>query len=371
MKKLLIAGLLSFTCIGAHAGWNGSLDGWSNPTKISSGALSCSYTPVTSGTQGTLYTGATPSASGGTPAYTFSETGSLPTGLSISSSTGIISGTPSVSGTFPSIQVKVTDSTTTVANCGSAFTLTIAASGSGCTESAAFLSGITTAYTTAYQTMICGMVTDGDFAKLDRLYIHATDSTAAALKDIITATSATITGTATFTTNTSYTPTGNATLNTGLNYSTATNYKTSSAMLMAGTLGGATADNNCPIGEAAPSFDINMQVFSFGGGMGGAINGVGFATGTAGTASGLFAGDLSGTTLTNYYNGATNGSATGTPSAPNNTTAQGWQCAGSGSTYLEPVFAVAVGGSLGSAGQLRVFNRIYAFVHTVNPTVFP
>lgn len=97
------------------------------PRVASGAALSCSYTPVTTGTQSTPYSGATPAASGGAPAYTFSETGSLPGGLSISSSTGVISGTPTASGTFPTIQVKVTDSTSTVANCGSSFTLTIAA----------------------------------------------------------------------------------------------------------------------------------------------------------------------------------------------------------------------------------------------------
>src|SRR6201985_2880494 len=93
-----------------------------------SSSLSCSYTPVTTGTQGTAYTGATPSASNGTPSYTFSETGTLPTGVSISSSTGIISGTPSVSGSFGPIQVSVTDSASHTANCGSAFTLVISPS---------------------------------------------------------------------------------------------------------------------------------------------------------------------------------------------------------------------------------------------------
>jgi hypothetical protein len=99
--------------------------------KVSGGGatIACAYTPVTTGTEGTSYTGATPSASGGAPAYTFSETGSLPTGLSISSSTGIISGTPSVSGSFPSIQVKVTDTASNTANCGAAFTLVISPSG--------------------------------------------------------------------------------------------------------------------------------------------------------------------------------------------------------------------------------------------------
>jgi hypothetical protein len=92
-------------------------------------SLSCAYTPVTTGTESTAYTGATPSPSGGTSPYTFSETGSLPTGLTINTSTGIISGTPSVSGSFPSIQVSVADSASHTANCGAAFTLVISPSG--------------------------------------------------------------------------------------------------------------------------------------------------------------------------------------------------------------------------------------------------
>ena len=44
------------------------------------GALACSYTPVTTATYNVAYTGATPSASGGTAPYTFSNTGTLPTG---------------------------------------------------------------------------------------------------------------------------------------------------------------------------------------------------------------------------------------------------------------------------------------------------
>lgn len=115
-------------------------------------SISCSYTPVTSGTQGTAYTGATPSASGGTPSYTFSQTGTLPGGLTISSSTGIISGTPSASGSFPSIQVKVTDSASNVANCGSAFTLAI--SSSTCPQGTAIADGCSGAQAIGHGTIV-------------------------------------------------------------------------------------------------------------------------------------------------------------------------------------------------------------------------
>jgi Putative Ig domain len=107
--------------------------GLGNQGIVSSGpvTLACAYTPVTTGTESTAYTGGTPSPSGGTSPYTFSETGTLPTGLSISSTTGVISGTPSVSGSFPGIQVSVADSASHTADCGAAFTLVISPSGGG------------------------------------------------------------------------------------------------------------------------------------------------------------------------------------------------------------------------------------------------
>jgi serine protease len=68
------------------------------------------------------------SASGGTPPYTWSATG-LPTGLSINSSSGLISGTPSAAGTF---NVGATARDTASRTGSTSFTWTIGTGGGGC-----------------------------------------------------------------------------------------------------------------------------------------------------------------------------------------------------------------------------------------------
>jgi hypothetical protein len=61
--------------------------------------LTITTSSLPSGTDGTTYSG-TLQASGGTPAYTWSiSVGSLPSGLTLAATTGVISGTPSVTGT--------------------------------------------------------------------------------------------------------------------------------------------------------------------------------------------------------------------------------------------------------------------------------
>jgi len=70
-------------------------------------SISCASPP--NGTNGVSYSHAFP-ASGGIPPYTFSiVTGSLPTGLTLNTSTGVVSGTPSALGTS-NFGIKVTDS---------------------------------------------------------------------------------------------------------------------------------------------------------------------------------------------------------------------------------------------------------------------
>jgi uncharacterized protein YhjY with autotransporter beta-barrel domain len=67
------------------------------------------------------------SASGGSGPYTYSQTGTLPTGLSFNAGTATLSGTPTQAGTFP-FTITATDSSTGIAATGSRnYTLTVAA----------------------------------------------------------------------------------------------------------------------------------------------------------------------------------------------------------------------------------------------------
>lgn len=68
-----------------------------------------SGTPVLTGKDGVAYAGFTVSAVGGTPPYVFSLVGTWPTGISINSSTGAVSGTPTEDGSFADLSVKVED----------------------------------------------------------------------------------------------------------------------------------------------------------------------------------------------------------------------------------------------------------------------
>ncbi len=72
--------------------------------------LAISGTPTVDCEAGTAYAGFTPTVVGGTTPYTFSiASGTLPTGLSLNTSTGAITGTPTVAEMYNDIVLRVTD----------------------------------------------------------------------------------------------------------------------------------------------------------------------------------------------------------------------------------------------------------------------
>jgi uncharacterized protein YhjY with autotransporter beta-barrel domain len=91
---------------------------------VPGGAVTLNATPLPVGTGGTTYS-TTFTATGGATPYTFTETGALPTGLTMTSA-GTISGVPTSAGTYP-ITVKVTDAATQTAQ--QTFQLTVNAPG--------------------------------------------------------------------------------------------------------------------------------------------------------------------------------------------------------------------------------------------------
>jgi hypothetical protein len=74
--------------------------------------VTVSGTPVTTGKNGTAYTGFTATATGGDGAtFTYALDGNWPAGLAVNSSTGAVSGTPTEDGAFYNLSIKATDKT--------------------------------------------------------------------------------------------------------------------------------------------------------------------------------------------------------------------------------------------------------------------
>jgi large repetitive protein len=91
-------------------------------TLVVTAALTLTFPSPPSGTIGTAYTD-TFTAAGGTTPYTFSiSAGTLPAGLTLNASTGVVSGTPTTAGTS-SFTVKVTDAKSATATFATSITI--------------------------------------------------------------------------------------------------------------------------------------------------------------------------------------------------------------------------------------------------------
>ncbi len=114
------SGTATFTITATDA--NGCMGGQSYTVQmITCPAITVGPGSLSSGTVGSAYS-QTITASGGTGPYTFSEVGTLPAGISLNSSTGVLSGTPSQVGTFNGIVVTAIDTST---GCGGSQTYSL------------------------------------------------------------------------------------------------------------------------------------------------------------------------------------------------------------------------------------------------------
>jgi Putative Ig domain len=126
MVQMGLCAALLFTmafqgCSGVSNGGSKSSSGGSAPQ-----ALALATTSLPSGTLGAAYS-VTLQASGGTSPYTWSvATGNLPTSVTVNAASGVVSGTPSQSGSF-NVTIQVADSASHTAS--HAFSLTVAAAG--------------------------------------------------------------------------------------------------------------------------------------------------------------------------------------------------------------------------------------------------
>jgi hypothetical protein len=114
------------TCTITATNGTGSASATSNSVTPAA-ALAISGTPSSTGTIGSAYS-FTPGASGGHATYVFSLTGTLPAGLSFSTSTGAITGTPTTAQVASGLNITLTDADGLNVSLG-VFSITVSAAG--------------------------------------------------------------------------------------------------------------------------------------------------------------------------------------------------------------------------------------------------
>jgi hypothetical protein len=251
-----------------------------------------------------------------------------------------------------------------------------AVSGGGCSQATAFIAR-ETAHTndTLYTTYICGLVTDGVWAKLDLLYIFAGLNSTDALLNMVASTTTTLSATApTFTAGTGFAGNGASAVitATGYSFTTGTNFTQNAGSIFAWSTE-AGVDNGYITGNAgAVDSSVTIQSFNFGSASAATINSSSALAGTTATGLGMFL--VSRTTSTEldiYHNGSNSGTTnTNTSSAVTATNAT-YLASGSLGFFGGGIAAGGAGGGLTSTDASNLYNRTHTLLHAINPTTFP
>ena len=246
----------------------------------------------------------------------------------------------------------------------SGFTAWDAAAAPGCSQATAYLARATgeTAHASDLTTLICGLVTDGVWAKLDALYVLAQQTQADARLNLVSV-SYPLTGTATFTAYQGFSAflTNGVLLDTGFNPSVAPspNFTQNSANF--GIWSYAVVND---LGaEIGIDTSITNILDDYSGTFYGRVNGNGITIPVPGT-KGLFVGDrATSSTATQFWNGASINSATDVSAALVSAT---FTIGGVGGYRTDQTLSEAhIGGSLGSAGNLALYNRLRTYLTSV------
>lgn len=236
----------------------------------------------------------------------------------------------------------------------------------GCSQATAYLARATgeTAHASDLTTLICGLVTDGVWSKLDALYVLAQQTQADARLNLVSS-SYSLSAGATFTAYRGLSAFGSAGLNTGFNASLAPSPKftLNSASMSAWAYD--APDGNAQIGTSSLTgasyiFANLAGVFYFG------VNipsTPGFVSSPAN--AGFYSGDRSSVAMTNFYYNGSNIQVDTTPSAvPDGVPIYiGGRSSDYGTT--KTISAAHIGGSLGGAGNLALYNRLRMYMTSV------
>lgn len=235
-------------------------------------------------------------------------------------------------------------------------------------EATAFLartSGLNAAHTNAYCTMINGLVTDGVFAKLDALYIFATDTSTNALLSLVSATyNATVTGTPTFTADTGYTTSLGNLIDTGFNPTTAPTPKfvqnSATAFGWSNTSG---QINGSIIGQTTTGVLYlytrhTTDVIFYG------LNDGAFSSVANTDGSGFYAGNRTASNATQAYkNGSSVATASPASTTPGNANIVFGR--GNGAAWAGQVMAGGFGQSLSGTEQGNLYARVHTYLQTI------